>query len=82
MHALGVALALAGNPPLIVIDDLDHDLELAQQSGIVDLLREIAAAGASVIYTCVDERTARFADKTVVLPASANRAGVIADAVA
>ena len=35
------------------------------KSGIVALLREIAAAGTTVIFTCVDERTAAFADETV-----------------
>jgi ABC-type multidrug transport system ATPase subunit len=65
---LGIALALAGEPPMIVIDDLDHDLELSQQTSVVATLREIANAGTTVVFTCVDPRTARLADAVVTLP--------------
>ena len=65
---LGIALALVGDPQLIAIDDVDHDLELHQQAAVVALLREVAQAGTTVFFTCVDERTAALADATIVLP--------------
>ena len=67
---LGIALALVGNPPIIAIDDLDHDVELEQQAAIVGTLREIAASDTTVVFTCVDVRTAALADAVVTLPAA------------
>jgi len=70
---LGIALALVGSPELVAIDDLDHDLELAEQAVLADLLHSIAEEGTTVVFTCVDERTAALADATVALGTGAAR---------
>ena len=78
---LGIALALVGDPALIAIDDVDHDLELHQQASVVGLLREIALCGTTVCFTCVDERTAALADATIILPRTHAAACTDADSV-
>ncbi len=79
---LGIALGLVGEPQVLAIDDIDHDLELAEQAAIVDLLRDVAACGPAVFFTCVDERTAALADVAITLPSMTVREEVCADAVA
>ena len=79
---LGVALGLVGDPRVLAIDDIDHDLELAEQAAIVGLLRDIAGSGVAVFFTCVDERTAELADAVITLPPTAPEKEVRSDAVA
>lgn len=80
---LGIVLALVGDPRVLVVDDLDHDLELAEQAAIIDLLRGLASERSmTVLVTCVDERTAALADTVITLPAHQPREEVLADAVA
>ncbi len=79
---LGIALALVDAPALIAIDDLDHDLDLAEQAELAHLLRTIAKDGTTVLFTCVDERTAALADAVVRLRQPAPHEEVTADAVA
>jgi ABC-2 type transport system ATP-binding protein len=67
---LGIALALIGEPPVIAIDDLDRDLEPDRQAAVIATLREIACEGTTVVFTCIDARTASLADATVTLPAA------------
>jgi ABC-2 type transport system ATP-binding protein len=68
---LGIALGLVGNPCVLAIDDIDHDLELAEQAAIISRLRDIAASGVAVLFTCVDERTAALADTVITLGVAA-----------
>jgi len=62
---LGIALGLVGEPKVLVVDDIDHDLDVAQQGRVMALLRSIAADGVTVLAACINERTAELADATV-----------------
>jgi ABC-type multidrug transport system ATPase subunit len=63
---LGVALALVGNPKLIVADDLDRDLTAEQVERVGVLLRELAADGITILASCLDGDSARFADALIL----------------
>jgi len=62
---LGIALGLVGGSEVLVVDDVDHDLDVPQQERVMALLRAIAADGVTVLVACIDERTARLADAFV-----------------
>jgi len=62
---LGIALGLVGAPEVLVVDDIDHDLDVAQQERVMALLRAIAADGVTVLAACINERTAELADAVV-----------------
>lgn len=64
---LGVALALMGDPRVVVVDDLDHDLDPGQQSRLWTLLRDVAEDGRVVLVGCIDPRAAAQADLVVRL---------------
>jgi len=67
---LGIALGLVGGPKVLVVDDIDHDLDVAQQERVMALLRVIAADGVTVLTACINERTAELADTVVRIDAT------------
>lgn len=64
--ALGIALALAAQPAVLLVDAIDADLSPAERDHMLALLRRVAADGTAVVGSCVDPATARGA--TVVVP--------------
>lgn len=62
---LGVALALLGGPPLVLADEPTAELDRASASGVVDLLRQRADAGGSVIVASHDPAVVAAADRVV-----------------
>lgn len=62
---LGIALGLVGGVRVLVVDDIDHDLDVAQQERVMLLLRSLSAEGVTVIAACINERTAELADAIV-----------------
>jgi ABC-type multidrug transport system ATPase subunit len=83
---LGIALALVGDPRLVVADDLDRDLTAEQVESVGRLLRDIASDGVTVLTSCLDGDSARVADALLLsapFEASAGaEGGVLADAFA
>jgi ABC-type multidrug transport system ATPase subunit len=63
---LGVALALVAKPRVLVVDDMDADLDPDERATLRDVLRRVADTGITVIGSCIDPASARFAD--VVVP--------------
>lgn len=64
---LGVGIGLIGCPKVLVVDDIDHDLNVEQQERFMTLLRTVAKSGVTVIAACIDERTAALGDAVVSL---------------
>lgn len=64
---LGMALALVGEPAVLLCDDIDHDLTPAEQSRLRDALRAVADSGVAVVGACVDARAAAGADVVIVM---------------
>lgn len=64
---LGIAMGLVGSPTVLLVDDIDHDLDIAQQERVMELLRGIAADGIAVLAACINLRTAELADAIVSL---------------
>lgn len=64
---LGIALGLIGEPDVLVVDDIDHDLDIGQQQRLMALLKEIAGQGVTVVAACINEHTASLADAVVRL---------------
>ena len=77
---LGVGIGLIGGPRVLVVDDIDHDLNVEQQERFMALLRSIARSGVAVIAACIDERTAALGDAVVTL-AGADAATCVSDTV-
>lgn len=63
---LALARALAGAPPILVLDDVFASVDAAKEEEIVDNLRR-AAAGRTVLLMTHRLRAARAADRVVVL---------------
>jgi ABC-2 type transport system ATP-binding protein len=63
---LSVALAVAGRPVAVVVDDVDLGASVVQQQRIWRALRSVADAGIAVIATTVDGDIAVSAGATVV----------------
>ena len=59
---LGLALALVGEPRVVVVDDLDRDLTAEQAASVGRTLRALADDGLTVLVACLDENSASFAD--------------------
>jgi ABC-type multidrug transport system ATPase subunit len=59
---LGVALALAGSPAAIVVDDVDRDLGTGERLALWHTLNGIARRGTTVLSACIDHQVARVAD--------------------
>ena len=62
---LSVALALAGRPKAIVVDDVDIAASVVEQNRIWQALREVADAGVAVLATTVDGDIAADSGATV-----------------
>ncbi|GAA2622721.1 ATP-binding cassette domain-containing protein [Actinomadura fulvescens] len=56
---LGAALALAGGPGLLLLDDVDEGLPAERQRGLWRRLRTIADSGVTVVATCHDPAPAQ-----------------------
>lgn len=62
----GIALGLAGDPQLLVVDDIEGDLTLAQGKEILDMLRKVAhERGVTVVVACTDYALGKMADAAV-----------------
>lgn len=67
---LGVAAALLGDPPALLLDDPAQDLSPRDTAWLYGLLKTYAARGGTVVVTVSDPRTAgRLADRIVTLDA-------------
>jgi len=66
--ALVLAVVLAGSPPLVLLDEPTRGLDYLAKSRLVTIVRELAAAGHSVLLATHDvETAAEVAGRTVVL---------------
>ena len=75
----GIALGLAGDPALLVVDDIEGDLTLAQGEAIMDMLRRVAREqGVTVVVACTDYALGKVAD--VAIPISDAARGQMAAA--
>jgi putative ABC transport system ATP-binding protein len=63
----GLAVALANDPSLVLADEPTGELDDANAARVLDLLRERAKAGASVLVATHDPEIAEQADMTVRL---------------
>lgn len=69
-----IALACAGDPELLLVDDIQEGLTQHQSIRLMKGLRNIAAArGITVIVGVLEYDIARYADTVVVISASAER---------
>ncbi len=64
---VAIALALAHDPPVLLADEPTAHLDYLQVEGVVQLLRELADAGRTVIVATHDDRLLPLADKVVEL---------------
>lgn len=65
----GIALGLAGDPALLVVDDIEGDLTLAQGRSILEMLRRVCRErGTTVVVACTDYALGKMAD--VAIPIS------------
>ena len=75
----GIALGLVGDPALLVVDDIEGDLTLAQGKEIMDRLRRVAhEQGVTVVVACTDYALGKVAD--VAIPISDAARGQMAAA--
>jgi ABC-type multidrug transport system ATPase subunit len=65
---LGAALALVGEPRLLLLDDVDEGLPPDRQRALWHRLRAIADSGVTVIAACHDPAPAEGIAQTVRLP--------------
>jgi ABC-2 type transport system ATP-binding protein len=65
---LGAALALVGDPRLLLLDDVDEGLPADRQRALWRRLRAIAGSGVTVIATCHDPAPAEGFAQAVRLP--------------
>jgi ABC-type multidrug transport system ATPase subunit len=63
---LGIALAIVPDVRIIIVDDVDRDLNHDERTRVLALMRDLADAGLTVLFACVDDATAGHAD--VVVP--------------
>lgn len=78
----GVILAMASNPELLIVDDVQADLTQHQSRKLVAWLKGIAAEyGTTVLFACTEYEIARRADGVVVMSegAEAQRRAVLRD---
>ncbi|MDX3234747.1 ABC transporter ATP-binding protein [Streptomyces sp. ME03-5709C] len=65
---LGVAAALLGDPPALLLDDPAQGLSPHDTAWLYGLLKAYAARGGAVVVTCTDAKTAgRLGDRVVTL---------------
>jgi ABC-type cobalamin/Fe3+-siderophores transport system ATPase subunit len=69
---LGIVLGLAGDPELLVVDDIESDLTAHQSLKLMDELRRIARErNIAVVVACTDYDLAVYADKALPISDSA-----------
>jgi putative ABC transport system ATP-binding protein len=64
---VAVARALAGRPCILLADEPTGNLDSRNGEAVMDLLRELHRAGATICMVTHDIRFARFADRTIHL---------------
>ena len=64
---VAVARALAGNPAILLADEPTGNLDSRNGEAVMDLLKELHAAGATICMVTHDARFAQHADRTVHL---------------
>lgn len=70
---LGIALGMAGDPKLLLVDDVEDQLTSSQTAQILVELRDIAhGRNVAVVFACTDEDVAREADLVVDLQKGGN----------
>ena len=62
---VAVARALAGDPSILLADEPTGNLDSANGEQVMDLLRELNRAGATICMVTHDPRYAKFADRTI-----------------
>jgi putative ABC transport system ATP-binding protein len=64
---VAVARALAGSPSILLADEPTGNLDSANGEAVMNLLRELHAAGSTICMVTHDPRYAEFADRTIRL---------------
>jgi putative ABC transport system ATP-binding protein len=64
---VAVARALAGEPSILLADEPTGNLDSANGEQVMDLLRELHRAGATICMVTHDPRYARYADRNIRL---------------
>src|ERR1700681_378847 len=64
---VAVARALAGDPSILLADEPTGNLDSTNGEAVMELLRELHRAGATICMVTHDERYARHADRSVYL---------------
>src|SRR5919202_896064 len=64
---VAVARALAGDPSILLADEPTGNLDSANGEAVMDLLRELHRAGATICMVTHDPRYARYADRSIRL---------------
>jgi putative ABC transport system ATP-binding protein len=64
---VAVARALAGDPSILLADEPTGNLDSANGEAVMDLLRDLHRAGATICMVTHDPRYARYADRSIHL---------------
>ncbi len=64
---LGVALAIVGDPPLVLLDEPTGDLDPRMTDHIFEVIRSLAESGTTVVLATHDLDGAAMADEVIVL---------------
>jgi len=64
---VAVARALGGDPLILLADEPTGNLDSANGEAVMNLLKELHAAGATICMVTHDPRYAEFADRTIRL---------------
>ncbi|HKY04139.1 MAG TPA: ABC transporter ATP-binding protein [Blastocatellia bacterium] len=64
---VAVARAVAGDPAILLADEPTGNLDSSNGEAVMELLRELHQAGATICMVTHDQRYARHADKTIHL---------------
>jgi putative ABC transport system ATP-binding protein len=64
---VAVARALAGSPSILLADEPTGNLDSRNGEAVMDLLRELNQAGATICIVTHDPRYAEYADRTIHL---------------
>ena len=67
MQRVAIARAMARRTPLLLADEPTSSLDCDNSATVVDLLREVADSGVAVVLASHDRRSARIADRSLVL---------------
>jgi putative ABC transport system ATP-binding protein len=62
---VAVARALAGEPSILLADEPTGNLDSANGEAVIEILRTLHRAGATICMVTHDPRSARYADRTV-----------------